>query len=419
MNKKSIFWTISSLLAIVGVMSIIWRLSAGMKMSALSSTIAWGMWVAFYIYFIGLSAGSFLLSTLIYVFGDTKLEKVGRMALLSALFALFGGLLFVWIDLGHPMRFWRVFLNWNSTSVLAWESMFYILYITIIGAELWFLMRCDLVLLISRSRGWRRTFYRIASLGYRFPEGSLDYAESRRQSMKAVKILGILGLPIALSVHGGTGALFAVVPARPHWFGPLFPIIFIVSALVSGAALTLFLYAFFGRETDEDYRSILRGIGNYLILFIGIDALLIASEFLTQLYPSLPEQTAVLNQVLFGEFWYTFWVGQLLLGMVLPVAIIVLKRNSPKWLGLAGLSSVVGIVAVRLNLVIPAFVVPLIEGLDSAYTDPRWVYHYFPSSGEWITSIGSIGLIVWGFALAWTLLPVYSSLDTQVNSEQA
>ena len=56
-------------LALGGVASLLIRLGLGMKVTALTSTVAWGAWVAIYIYFIGLSAGSFLLSALIYVFG--------------------------------------------------------------------------------------------------------------------------------------------------------------------------------------------------------------------------------------------------------------------------------------------------------------------------------------------------------------
>ncbi|RMF63856.1 MAG: molybdopterin oxidoreductase [Calditrichaeota bacterium] len=408
---KKLFWGIVSLLALIGVISIGWRLTAGMKITALSSTVTWGMWVAFYIYFIGLSAGSFLFSTLIYVFGMHKLEKAGKMALLSALFALFGGLLFVWMDLGHPMRFWRVFFNWNHTSVLAWESLFYIFYIVAISLEIWYLMRCDIAALALHATGWKRKFYSFLAFGFRCPTTQEAYDTCHRQSMKVVKVLGIIGIPVAIGVHGGTGALFAVVAARPYWFGPLFPIIFIVSALVSGAALTTFLYAYFGKKEDSDYLDIVKSLANFLVLFIAIDVLLMISEFLTNLYAGLPEHSEVLHEILFGPFNYTFWVGQLLLAIVLPIVLIAWKKSQPNWLGLAGLSAVVGIVAVRLNLVIPAYIVPVLKGLDKAYVNPRWTYSYFPSMGEWLTTIGAIALLVLGFGIAWKLLPIFGEVE--------
>ncbi len=402
---KKLFWLLTTLLALVGVVTIYYRLQEGMKVTALSSTVAWGMWVAFYIYFIGLSAGSFLLSTLIYVFGMHKLEKAGKMALLSALFALFGGLLFVWMDLGHPWRFWRVFLNWNYTSVLAWESAFYILYIIIIFAELWHLMRCDLSIVGSTEKGFKGAVCRALSLGFICPTDKEEHIKCHKHSLRIVKVLGIIGIPVAIGVHGGTGALFAVVAAKPYWYGPLFPIIFLVSALVSGAALTTFLYTFFGPR-DEDYESMVRSLGKFLVLFISIDVLLMISEFLTNLYAGIPDHEKVLHQILFGDFWYTFWIGQLLLGVIIPILSLIFSKNSVKIIGLGGLSAVIGIVAVRLNLIVPAYIVPMLPGLDKAYVNPRWQYYYFPSIWEWATSVGAVALIVWGFALAWHLLPV-------------
>ena len=106
---KPAYYVVVGFLSLVGVVSVLVRLIYGMKVTALTSPIPWGMWVVIYIYFIGLSVGSFLMSTLVYVFGMHRYEKVGRMALLSALFALFGGMLFIWIDLGHPERFWYIF----------------------------------------------------------------------------------------------------------------------------------------------------------------------------------------------------------------------------------------------------------------------------------------------------------------------
>ncbi|NOY58432.1 MAG: polysulfide reductase NrfD [Calditrichaeota bacterium] len=404
---KKLFWSALIVLSSIGVIAIIWRLSVGMKITALSSTVSWGMWVAFYIYFIGLSAGSFLFSTLIYVFGIHKLEKAGKMALISALFALLGGMLFVWMDLGHPWRFWRILTNWNYRSVLAWETLFYVFYITVVGLEIYHLMKFDFYNLAQKCSGWKKSIYNFLTLGFRVPDDPQQLEAMQHKTMKTVKLLGIIGIPIAIGVHGGTGALFAVVAAKPYWFGPIFPIIFIVSALVSGAALSTFLYAFFGEKDDKDYLDIVKALANYLVLFIGIDVLLMFSEFSVNLYAGLPDHSRVLHQILFGSYSYIFWVGQLFLGIILPIILIALKKNDPKWLGAAGLSAVIGIIAVRLNLVIPAYILPALKGLDKAYQDPRWSYFYFPSIGEWITTVGAIAIIITGFAVAWRFLPIF------------
>lgn len=148
-----------------------------------------------------------------------------------------------------------------------------------------------------------------------------------------------------------------------------------------------FLYAFFGRK-DEDHLAITRGMANLMGLFLCIDLLLLASEYLVGLYGRIPEHIRVYHAILFGPFPYVFWVGQLLMGTLIPIALATLPRtrNNIFWLGLGGLSAMIGIVAVRLNLVVPAYVVPALEGLEHAINQPRWAYTYFPSFWEWASS---------------------------------
>ncbi len=402
--------------AAAGLWATFMRLSQGMMLTNLTSNMAWGMWVAFYIYCIGLSAGSFLMSTLVYVFGMHRFERMGRIALLSALFALLGGLVFVWIDLGHPWRFYKVFTGWQVSSVLAWESLLYIFYIVIICAELWFLMRCDLARQRDDSHGPRRIFYSVAALGWRCPEKPEEREACHVRGMRGVTILGVIGIPIAIGVHGGTGALFAVVAAKPYWFSGLFPIIFLVSALVSGCGLMLFLYSFFGQR-DEGFRDMLAGLRSFLIIFIGIDVLLFTSDLLVSNYSAIPGHTEVWRAVIFGHYWYVFWLGQLGLAWLLPVLITSLPatRGDSRWLGGAGACVVAGIVAVRLNLVIPAYLHEQLPGLADSLPDARSAYAYFPSAIEILSTAGLLSLLVLAFIAAWNLLPMFDVTRTSLT----
>ncbi|HLF08705.1 MAG TPA: NrfD/PsrC family molybdoenzyme membrane anchor subunit, partial [Dehalococcoidia bacterium] len=77
----------------VGLVGVSQRLLSGHELANYTSSIPWGLWVAAYVYFVGLSAGSFLLSALIYVFGLKRLEPIGKLALFTALVALIAALL--------------------------------------------------------------------------------------------------------------------------------------------------------------------------------------------------------------------------------------------------------------------------------------------------------------------------------------
>lgn len=381
------YWALLTVVALVGVTAIAVRTSQGLRVTNLTSLVPWGLWVAFYIYFIGLSAGSFLISTLIYVFGIKRFEPVGRLAIFVAFIAMLTGLLFILLDLGHMERFWTVFFRRNSRSVLEWEIHFYNLYIVILLSELWLLMRRDL---IRRGQGLKARLCRLLALR------STDLSEaSAAQDMRAVRLLGMLGVPVALAVHGGTGAIFAVVKARPYWYTGLVPLIFIVSALASGGALLTFLYAFFGRR-DEHHGDLVIRLGRLVAGFLALDLVFLASEMLVGLYGAVPDHLATYQAILTGPFWYVFWIGQLGLGAIVPLALILSRhtRTSVGWIGVAGALIVVGILGVRLNIVIPPLTVPLMPGIDSAYPLGRFSTFDFTGLAGTLFALAIVAFVI-------------------------
>ena len=382
------YWVALVAIFAVGMVALYYRLVDGLKVTTLSNLIGWGLWVALYIYFIGLSAGSFLLSTLIYVFGMKRYEPIGRLALLSAFVALAGGLIFVLLDLGHVERFYTVFFNRSQTSVLEWEIHFYLLYMVILVAELWLLMRRDLVL-VGRGSNLRALVARILALGSR------DVSEeAERQDLRFVRILGAIGIPVAVFVHGGTGAIFAVVEARPYWYSGLFPIIFLVSAFVSGGGLLLFLASLSAGRRGAEYQDMIAGLGKLVAGILAIDLMLLGAEILIALYGSVPDLVATYRSIMTGPFWWVFWIQQLVIGAALPLLLIVFSRTgrSAGWVGFAGLLIVVGIFGVRLNIVIPPLAVPVLEGLPEAYGQRLAISarDYLPLLRPWLLIAGSV-----------------------------
>lgn len=366
---RRLFYSALVLLSVLGLWAVWVRMTEGLRVTALTSYVSWGLWVAFYIFFIGLSAGSFLLSTLVFVFGMKRLEKVGKLALLTAICSLGAGLAFINIDLGRPARFWHTLVYRNFRSVLEWEIYLYILYAVILVTELWLLTRSD----NPMAPVW-------------------------------AKFLGIIGIPVAIGVHGGTGSIFALAVGRPYCNSGLLPVIFLVSALASGAALVTLLWAVLGPR-DEEKPAMVRTLAHLMALFLAIDALLVASEFLVGLYSGIPDEAGALV-ALTTRFWFVFWVGQLGFGLVIPLLLVALPGTSRSvgWLGTAGFSAILGVLAVRLNLVVPAYVVPQFEGLRRAYVDPRLQYSYTPNAMEWMVSLGVIAITILFFGLIYERL---------------
>jgi len=392
MTLKRAFWALGVVGLVPLAIGLYVRLTSGHEQANYGSIVPWGLWVAQYIYFIGLSAGSFLLSSLVYVFGVKRFEPIGRLAVFTAIVSLLLALFTIWMDIGHLERFWHVFVYPNFSSPMAWMIWLYTTYFILLVAEFWLLMRRDLV--VARSMpGWRGLAARVAALGAR---GASD--ASLAADMRKVKVLATIGVPLAILFHGGVGALFGVLASRPYWHSGLFPIIFLVSALASGGALLTVASAVF-QEGWREHRQMIRDLGRIVLGLLLLDALFQFSEILVGLYGSEPGYVASLELALAGPYWYVFWIGQVGIGLVLPVVILAspLGRD-PRLVTAACGAVVIGFIGVRLNIVIPGMSAEEIAGLSRAVDDPRYRTDYFPSVFEWLITfgIGGLGLILFG-----------------------
>jgi Ni/Fe-hydrogenase subunit HybB-like protein len=369
--------------------------------------VTWGIWVSGYIFFLGLSAGSFLISTLIYVFGVKQLEEAGPAALVQALGCLLLGGALIVLDAGHPERIYMVLLHFNPTSVMAYMGLFYNLYIAIVVAEIYLVMRPGFVQ--SVQSGKRPTWlYRLLSLG----STQLDRASFLRDR-KWMMILGILGIPAAVIVHGGVGTIFAVAKARPNWLGGLFPLLFIVSALTSGGALLTFLTAAFGRMPRERKVKLVSFLAKLTIGFLLLDAVIMFADMFTTSYTAIPTGSSTDDLVMFGPYKWIFWIGQIAMGLVIPVFLVASPRTrqSLGWLGLAGLLVIVGMFGARLTLVIPPQIRPLFDMQLGAYNQIRYAYGYSPSISDLLVMLGIFAIGVWMMLGARRYLP----LDVEIH----
>jgi molybdopterin-containing oxidoreductase family membrane subunit len=408
--EKRLFWAAGGVLFLVGMFGWYSRLVDGHVDANYGSIIPWGLWIAVYIYLIGLSAGAFLISSLVYVFRIKRFESIGRVALFTALITLFLALLSVWADLGHMERFWHVFAYPNFRSPMAWMIWLYTAYFALVAAELWLVVRSDLVAGAARSGG-RARFYRLLALGSK--DASSERAE---QDLRTVRVLALVGIPLAIMFHGGVGALFGVVAARPAWNSGIFPILFLVSALASGAALLTLVSAIF-QDGWRRNRETLEALGHIVLGLLVLDVLFQASEFLVAAYGQVPGHIEGLKLIVTGPYWWVFWGWQLALGTVIPIALLSAKtRHNPRWVAISSLLVAVGFIGLRLNIVIPALAVEEVHGLSDAIASSRYSTSYFPSPMEWALSAGVIGLGLLLFGLGERYLPKGKPGDGQEPS---
>ncbi|MCZ7400144.1 MAG: polysulfide reductase NrfD, partial [Candidatus Methanoperedens sp.] len=270
--------------------------------------VAWGMLIANYFFLTGLSAGSFLLGALSEVFGQEKYRSVSKMAIILATILLMIAPLNLIADLGQTGRFWTLLTGFHPTSPMSWGSFLLIAYPLLCVTEGYFLFRRDNA---KRAISGSMAFLYRALVLWRtdLTEASIAFDK------KMVKTLAIIGIPLAFAVHGYTGYILGVVVARNLWSTPQMPVLFLLSAMVSGTALMILIVyimqKFFSSKKHAD-STLIVNLGTLLMIFLVVDMLYIFFELTMRWYSYELSKDSV-RELLFGKVsFYFVWIEMIL-----------------------------------------------------------------------------------------------------------
>ncbi len=316
--------------------------------------IEWDLLIVIYPYITGLVAGAFVVSSLYHVFGLNSLKPVARFSLLTALAFLIVTPMPLVIHLGRPERGTEMFLTPNLNSAMSAFGYIWFFYLLLVLAEIWFVFRQDIVGYSKSSEGWLKTVYFILALGV------TDLSEeSLAIDKKIVKFLAFVGVPIAFLLHGYVGFIFGAVKANPWWSTPLMPIIFLMSATVSGIALLIVLYYIVMKikkmPVDHDC---MRSMALWLVGFLSVNVVLEGLEVFTMLYES-EESWGIVSQLISQHLGFSYFGIQFALGAIIPlfilggVEIMGLAAHEKTALRIGASACVlIGVFAMRWNVVI-------------------------------------------------------------------
>jgi Ni/Fe-hydrogenase subunit HybB-like protein len=377
---------------LIGLWSIYDILSKGLIVTNLTQYVPWGIWIAAYVFFAtGLAAGSFFLSTLVYVFKMKHLEPIGKLALLQTFAILSMGLLLVFLDLGKPAKLYLILTSFNPSSLLAWLFVLYGVYLTIIVAKMYFAMYGDFLL---RYRG-----------------RSLKPGTVSRYSIYAAA-LGIVGIVFAIFTRVTSASFFAVVSANPNWFGAVLPVQFLLLGFVSGGALLMTLSILFMGDNEEN-RLALKTLSYFILGFLVFHFLILILEFFITLYAGTPAAKEIYIMILFGRYWYIFWFVQFGLGILVPVTIIVFSKHFHfiRSMFLYGIAVFVGSFGFFLNFVIPGQINPNFKELPESHHHMRYAEGYMASFTEWALFIGCVAFFIWILLAGLKYLPVIDKTE--------
>lgn len=273
----------------------------------------WGMPVILYLFLAGLGAGALITSTSILLrgpsgtIGKTYMKVARYGALIAPLPVIIGcGLLILELgsfQTGNWFRFLKLYtvLNLSPMSVGTWL----------------------LTLFIPITIGYAATFFS-------WP-GAL---EAKREFLR--KVLAWIGVPLGISVAIYTGVLLGAMPARPFWNTPILAMLFLISSISTGIASVLLARSFYERGISDKAKLSRMRNSDYIlsatdVMFIGFELLVV---FLFIMYAHLTVggvKEAISIVLPGGDLAYLFWVGFVLVGLLIP-GLIELRHVAPRLL---------------------------------------------------------------------------------------
>lgn len=405
------------LLAVVlwGLYAYILQLRSGLIVTGLRDQFSWGLYITNFVFFIGISHAGTLISAILRVTHTEWRRPITRMAEAITVFALCIGAPMVIIDLGRPERMLNLLRYPRIQSPILWDVLSVSTYLA--GCLLYFYLPLipDMGILAGNARlpEWRRRLYRALSLGW---TGS---AAQREMLERAISIMAVVIIPLAVSVHTVVSWIFAMT-LRPGWDSSIFGPYFVVGAIYSGAAsVILSMYILRRIFRLEDYLEPLhfRNLGLLLLSFALLYLYFNINEYLTVGYKFQGAEKVLLQRLFLGEYSSYFWSVQAL-GVLIPTLLMMAVLGVKKYrefvvpgVALASLMIVTGAWAKRYLIIIPTLGSPYLPVQGVPW---EWA-HYRPTWVEWsITAAGFAGFLLIYSVLA-KLFPIISIWETRAE----
>jgi Ni/Fe-hydrogenase subunit HybB-like protein len=349
---------LGSLVIAIGIGTALYMEHSGHVVTGMNNQTVWGLPHVFAIFLIVAASGVLNVASIGSVFGKKIYKARAPLSGLLALGMLAGGLTVIMLDLGRADRIIVAATHFNPTSVFGWNVILYPGFFAIVGIYLWTLME--------------------------------------RRMNEYSHIAGLAAFIWRLLLTTGTGSIFGFLIARQGYGSALLAPLFIVLSFAWGLAVFFVVQAAIcvwnNRSLQENIFTRMR---NLLGIFVAATLFFTAILHMTNAY--FAKNVGFESFLLFNsEFSAMFWVGQVLLGSLLPIYLIYSPAGNKRgWITIASLLIIFGAFCQLYVFIIggQAYPLDIFPGYDvtSSFADGV-INHYSPSVPEFFLSIGGIGI---------------------------
>jgi Ni/Fe-hydrogenase subunit HybB-like protein len=359
-GKYTFTVAVLALLSLAGIAAGVHSLYAGHEHTfGVSRGVPWGILIAAYVFFVVTSTGLCIVSSVGHVFGFENFNPIAKRAVFLSIATIVAGFLVIAFEIENSWRMpiGNVF-GANLTSNIWWMGTLY-------GAYLVFMI--------------------------------IEFIMLQKEQHKIATGFGLAGLLTGVAAHSNLGAVFGLLNGREFWHGPYMPIYFITSAAMSGCVAIIFFtyiaYKFNGWKMNEGMKKSMESVAKLGALMMAIIIFFTIWKMISGVTGNPPGKYESMMVLLTGSYAFNFWVGEVLLGMAIPLLIILVVRGrNMNALFIASLAGMVGIFFMRYDLVIVGQLIPAFHGMG--LVDYPELLTYSPTLHENLVVAGGVAFCV-------------------------
>lgn len=358
-------------LILLGLGSALFMEEHGHYVTGMNNQIVWGMPHVFAVFLIVAASGALNVASIASVFSQYDYKPLSRLSALLAIALLMGGLSVLVLDLGRPDRLIVAMTSYNFKSIFAWNIFLYTGFMAIVAVYIWMMME--------------------------------------RKMERFVKRAGTAAFIWRIILTTGTGSIFGFLVAREAYNSAVMAPMFVIMSLSFGTAFfMLVLFAAFNQRKPID-PALLARLRRLLGVFVAAVLYFSLVYHLTNLYITAHHGVEKFILAEGGIYTALFWIGQILLGGVLPLILLFSPGAHPRGeIITASVLILIGAVAQLYVIIIggQAYPLELFPGMDvSSSFEDGGIHSYVPSLPEILLGIGGIAISMTLTALAVKVLP--------------
>ena len=410
--RNETFWIIFlGLITVGGTVAWIMQLRKGLGVTAMNDYVSWGLYISLLFFFVGVSLIGALVSCVLRMSGAKwryPLIRIAEAITLSAIF--FAGFMPV-LDMGRPERLLFLITHGRIQSPILWDVVAIALYF--IGSVIYFYLPLipDLAIMrdkITNAPKARKKLWRWMAVGW---ENNLL---QRRLLRKAMIILCIVILPLAISVHTVSAWLIAMAQ-RPGWNSTIMGPYFVFGALTAGIAIMILVIAKlrhgFRLErylTPVHFNHLAKILLALTIFYLYLNI----NKYGVPAYSMHGDEKILLNDLFFGKFAIMFWFTQII-GLIIPIVMLSFNkiRNNIQGTVIAATMVLLGALTNRFLIVIPNMLHPYVY---VKYSHPV----YNPTLIEWTITASSLAGFMLLIILLFKIFPVITIWEVKEEMEK-